>query len=165
MQLQKTALSNALTVAANLKSFLARICRRFTAKESSIPKDEWQAGIDYNEKRFDALVGEIERQITLSGLGFLFWERFKLDYPEELFKDETDPSQKLNKLLEQGIGHHGLEKLRSIAGLLLKSPHVRGIPNSCDNQPRSRAWIKPLSAEEARCISRGLQSPSASSQT
>ena len=27
---------------------------------------------------------------------------------------------------------------------------LAGPPNSCDNQPRSRAWIKLLSAEEAR---------------
>ncbi len=119
-------------------------------KECSIPKDEWQSGIDYNERRFDALIEEIDGQVTLSGLGFLFWERFKLDFPEELLKDETNPLQKPNKLLEQGIAHHGLEKLRPIAASLLKSPYVRGIPNSCNNQGRSSAWIKPLSTEEAR---------------
>ena len=119
-------------------------------KECSIPKDEWLAGIDYNERRFDALIEEIDGQVTLSGLGFLFWERFKLDYPEELLKDETDPSQKPNKLLEQGTGHHGLEKLKPIAARLLQSPYVRGIPNSCDNQPKSKTWVKHLSAEEAR---------------
>jgi putative CRISPR-associated protein (TIGR02619 family) len=119
-------------------------------KETSIQKDEWQAGIDFNDRRFDALIEETRGQVTLSGLGLLFWERFKLDYPEELLRDETDPSEKLNKIIERGIGHHGLEKLRPIAERLIRSPYVRGIPNSCDNQPKSRTWIKPLLAEEAQ---------------
>ncbi len=119
-------------------------------KESSIPKAEWQTGIDFNDRRFDALIEEINGQVTLSGLGLLFWERFKLDYPEELCRDETDPSRKLNRLLDQAVSHHGLEKLRPIAASLLKSSFVRGIPNSCDNQPNSKTWIKALSPEEAR---------------
>lgn len=119
-------------------------------KECSIPKTEWQTGIDFNDRRFDALVEEIYGQITLSGLGFLFWERFKLDYPEELLKDDTDPSQKPNKLMEQKTGHHGLEKIRPIAVSLLNSPYVRGILNSCENQPKSQIWIKPLAPDEAR---------------
>lgn len=119
-------------------------------KETSISKTEWHRGIDFNDRRFDSLIEEEGGQITLSGLGLLFWERFKLDYPEELFRDETDPSDKPNKLLDQGTSHHGLEKIRPIAARLLRSPYVRGIPNSCNNQPQSREWIKPLSAEESQ---------------
>lgn len=118
-------------------------------KETSISKTEWQEGIDFKDRRFDSIIEEIDGQVTLSGIGFLFWERFKIDYPEELFRDETDPSEKPNKLLEQGVSHHGLEKIRPLAARLLKSPYVRGILKSCDNQPKSKSWIKPLSAEEA----------------
>jgi len=94
-------LSNVPVVLNESLLLLAEDKLRKIEKECSIPKDEWQAGIDFSDRRFDALIEEINGQITLSGLGFLFWERFKLDYPEELLKDDTDPSQKLNKLLEQ----------------------------------------------------------------
>lgn len=119
-------------------------------KETSMPKAEWQAGLDFNDRRFDSLIEEIGGQVTFSGLGLLFWERFKMDYPAELLRIETDPLKKPNKLNKQGIGHHGLEKIRPIAEKLTGSPYVKGIPKSCDNQPRSKAWIKPLSVEEPR---------------
>lgn len=118
-------------------------------KETSIPEAEWRAGIDFNDRRFESLIEKINGQVTFSGLGLLFWERFKFDYPEELLRDETDPLEKPNKLLERKTSHHGLEKIKPIADRLIKSPYVRGILNSCDYQPGSRVWIKPLSAEEA----------------
>ncbi len=119
-------------------------------KETSIRREEWQKGIDFNDRRFDGLIEEDGGQVTLSGFGLLFWERFKWDYPEELIRDETDPSEKPNKLIEPGIQHHGLEKIRFIATKLLNSQYVRGVPNSCDNQPNSKIWIRALSAEEAQ---------------
>lgn len=127
-------------------------------KDSSISCEDWQEGLDYNDRRFDSLIEVLEGEITLSGLGLLFWERFKIDYPEELFREVTTPESKFNKLLDQGIGHHGLEKLKPIAAALLQSPFVKGIPNSCENQPKSRSWIKALSSEEAK---RHLQHSSA----
>lgn len=119
-------------------------------KNSAISKEDWQAGIDYNDRRFDALVEEFDGQVTLSGIGFLFWERFKLDYPEELIRDNTDPYLKNNKLNEQGIAHHGIEKIKPLADKMLLSPYVKSILKSCDNQPKSKAWIKALTTEESK---------------
>lgn len=119
-------------------------------KESAILQEEWQSGIDYNDRQFDSLIEEDAGQVTLSGIGLLFWERFKLDYPEELIRDDTDPSRKPNKLNEQGLAHHGLEKLKPLAAKLLQSYYVRSILNSCDNQPNSKIWIKALAVEEAK---------------
>lgn len=119
-------------------------------KESAITKADWQAGLDYYDRRFDSLIEEDASQVTLSGIGFLFWERFKLDYPEELLRDDNSPSCKPNKLNEQGIAHHGLEKLKPLAAKLLQSPYVKSIPNSCEDHPKSKSWIKALTAEEAK---------------
>ena len=119
-------------------------------QETAIPKNEWQLGIDYNDRRFDCLVEESGGQITISGIGFLFWERFKQDYPADLPRDERTPSEKINKLIDQGVGHHGIEKIRPIAVKLLHSPFVKAIPKSCDHQPNSKDWIKPLSQQDSR---------------
>lgn len=119
-------------------------------KRTFITNEEWRSGIDYNDRRYDCLVEEIDGLITLSGIGLLFWERFKKDYPEDLEKDETPFSEKKNKLTEQGIHHHGLNKIKLIADKMLLSPYVRSIPNTCDHQPNSRRWIQPLESEEAK---------------
>jgi len=118
-------------------------------KESYISKDEWQSGIDWNDRRFDCLVEEIDGNTTLSGVGILFWERFKVDYPEDLIMDDTLPSEKKNKLSEQGIDHHGLRDIKLIASKLLSSPYVKSIPNSCEYQPNSKQWIRALKPDEA----------------
>ncbi|MBU1055686.1 MAG: putative CRISPR-associated protein [Proteobacteria bacterium] len=119
-------------------------------KETSIPIKEWQGGVDYNERRFDCLVEIDNGQVTLSGIGFLFWERFKQDYPKELERDLRLVSEKENKLLAQGIDHHGLDRIKPIARELLESPFVCGVPNSCNNQPKSRVSIKALAPLEAK---------------
>ena len=118
-------------------------------KESAISKGEWLSGLDYYDRRFDSLIEEYGGQVTLSGIGLLFWERFKRDYPEELARDEAELSDKPNKLNERGVTHHGIEKLKPLALKLLQSPFIKSIPNSCDNQPSSKAWIKALTSEEA----------------
>ncbi len=119
-------------------------------RETSIEITEWQKGIDFNDRRFDVLIEKTEGKVTLSGLGLIFWQRFKLDYPEELERYNTDPLEKPNKLKEQGITHHGLHKIRPIADRLISSPFVKGILGSCDYQPKSKEWIKALSLEEAK---------------
>jgi putative CRISPR-associated protein (TIGR02619 family) len=119
-------------------------------QETAIPKNEWQVGIDYHDHRFDCLIEESGDQITLSGIGFLFWERFKQDYPIDLLRDDRNPSEKINKLLDQGVDHHGVEKIRPIAIKLLRSPYVKAIPKSCDNQPNSKDWIKALYPQESK---------------
>jgi len=118
--------------------------------ETSIKKAEWQKGIDFHDRRFDVLIEETKGEVTLSGLGLIIWERFKLDYPVELERDNTDPLEKPNKLKEQGIAHHGLHKIKPLADRLLSSPFVKGVLGSCDYQPKSKEWIKALSLEEAK---------------
>lgn len=119
-------------------------------EETSITTKEWQDGIDYNDRKFDCLV-EIENgMVTLSGIGLLFWERFRKDYPKELERDLRPASEKDNKLLSQGIDHHGIERIKSIASKLLQSPFVRSVPNSCDHQPKSRIWVKALKPAEVK---------------
>lgn len=119
-------------------------------QETAISKNEWQLGIDYHDRRFDCFIEESGGQITLSGIGILFWERFKKDYPADLLRDEHHPSEKINKLIYQGVDHHGIEKIRPIAVRLLQSPYVKAIPKSCNNQPNSKDWIKPLSQQESK---------------
>lgn len=123
---------------------------RIIEKESAISKEDWQAGIDYNDRRFDSLIEENAGQITMSSIGLLFWERFKRDYPEELIRDNTDPYLKYNKLNEQGVAHHGVEKNKPLAAKLLLSPYVKSIPNSCNHKSKSKLWIRALTTEEAQ---------------
>jgi len=118
--------------------------------ESSISKEEWMKGLDYYDKRFESLIEEQGKEITLSGIGLIFWEKFKLDYPDDLERDYLDASQKENKLRQQGVPHHGLDRLFKIANRLLSSRFVRGIPKSCNYQPHAKDWIKPLKPEEAK---------------
>ncbi|MGB5156449.1 putative CRISPR-associated protein [Desulfobacterium sp. N47] len=118
--------------------------------ETSIPMKEWQEGIDYNDRRFDCFVEVDNGQITMSGIGLLFWERFKKDYPKELERDLRPVSEKENKLLAQGIDHHGLERIKPIARELLQSPFVCGVPNSCNNYPKSKAFIRALTPVQAK---------------
>lgn len=92
--------------------------------ETAISISEWQEGIDYHDHRFDCFV-------------------------EELLRDERPASEKYNKLLRQGVEHHGLAKIKPIANKLLHSPFVKSVPNSCDNQSKSKVWIKSLTATEA----------------
>lgn len=117
--------------------------------QSSISKEEWMKGLDYHDRRFDSLIEEQEKEITLSGIGLIFWEKFKLDYPGDLERDDRSAGQKENKLHQQGISHHGRDRLIKIADRLLPSPFVHGIPNSCDYQPHTKEWIRPLKSTEA----------------
>ncbi len=118
--------------------------------DSCITSTEWRSGLDFHDRRFDCLV-EIEGdKVTISGLGLILWERFKRDFPEDLIRDDKQAFEKENKLRQQGIAHHGLARIKPIANRLLSSPYVRGIPNSCNNQPKSPTWVKPLNATEAK---------------
>lgn len=119
--------------------------------ETSISIAEWREGIDYHDHRFDSFVEEVaDDQVTLSGIGFLLWERFRKDYPQELERDLRSASEKENKLEAQGTTHHGNERIRPIAKKLLESVFVKGVPNSCDNQNKSRVHVKVLSRVEAK---------------
>ncbi|MDK9719452.1 MAG: putative CRISPR-associated protein [Trichlorobacter sp.] len=53
-----------------------------------IGKQEWQRGIAFNDSRFATLVEEIDGKLTMSGIGQLLWEKFKVDFPETL-RDEV----------------------------------------------------------------------------
>ncbi len=118
--------------------------------ETSIPLRDWQDGIDYHDHRFDCLIEEDRGQVTLSGIGLLFWERFKKDFPEALMRDSRPASEKKNRLLTQGINHHGIKKIIKIANKLLQSPYVKGVPNSCEDQPGRKSWVTPLTSVEAK---------------
>lgn len=118
--------------------------------ESSISKEEWMEGLDYYDRRFDSLIEEQEKEITLSGIGLIFWERFKSNYPEDLERDNRPANQKENKLLQIGVSHHGIDRLLKIADRLLISPFVHGIPNSCNYQRYAKKWVKPLSSSRAK---------------
>jgi len=117
-------------------------------EETAIPIQEWQDGIDYNDHRFDSLVETENGHVTLSGIGLLFWEKFKQNFPPELDRDLRTASEKDNKLLSQRIAHHGLERIKPIADKLLRHVYVKGVPKSCDNQSKSKTWIKSLSPME-----------------
>lgn len=119
-------------------------------KETAISKEEWQSGIDYHDHRLDCFVDDIDGSITISGVGFLFWERFKQDYPEDLLRDDRLVIEKFNKLRDQGVGHHGASRLLQLSEKFLQSPYVQSIPNSCNNQPKAKHWITALKSEEAK---------------
>ncbi|OKY76860.1 MAG: hypothetical protein BM485_02010 [Desulfobulbaceae bacterium DB1] len=121
---------------------------RFIERESSIPVADWKQGIAFYDRRFDILVEESDDQVTLSGLGFLFWEKFKADYPEDLLRTDMPPKGK--KINLGAIGHHGQSRLKNIADKLVLSPFVAEVLNSCDFQPKSRKWVKSLSRVECR---------------
>lgn len=53
-------------------------------KESCISKRAWQKGIEFGESRFDCLVEEIDGKITMSSIGHLMWEKFKMDFSAEV---------------------------------------------------------------------------------
>jgi len=121
-------------------------------KETCISKDEWQDGIDYNDHRFDCLVEEEKGYVTLSGIGLLFWERFKRDYPDDLLRDLTPPYEKVNGLKrqkKQGSSHHGIDRLIPLSEKVLQSPFVKSVLRSCRYQPHSKRWVNALSKEKA----------------
>jgi|GEM_PF-1986335 len=118
--------------------------------ETAISARDWQDGIDYHDRRFDCLIELDNDQVTLSGIGHFFWEKFKRDYPVELERDYRPASEKENKLLGHGKKHHGLERIKPIAEKLLHSLFVRSVPNSCENQPHSKTWVKALTPVEAK---------------
>ncbi|RKX67607.1 MAG: hypothetical protein DRP41_00950 [Thermodesulfobacteriota bacterium] len=113
-------------------------------KETAISKEEWQKGIDYNDHRFDCLIEEENAHVTLSGIGFLFWERFKIDYPEDLPRDNTLPYKKPNRLKTQKKAHHGRDRIMHLADKVLQSPFVKDVLKSCEYQPKKNRWVTPL---------------------
>lgn len=117
-------------------------------QESSISLADWKQGMNFYDHRIGVLVEEIDDQITLSGLGFLFWEKFKKDYPEDLLRTDVTPGSKKINLGSQD--HHGKSRLRKIAENLIHSPFIREVINSCNFQPQSRKWVKSLSKAECR---------------
>lgn len=119
-------------------------------KDTSIQISEWREGIDYHDRRFESLVEIDGSDVTLSGIGVLFWEKFKKDYPPDLARDLCPASEKENKLLHSGVTHHGVEKIKPLAEKLLKSVFVAAILNSCNNQPARKTWIKALIPAEAK---------------
>lgn len=119
-------------------------------KETYILKEEWQSGIDYHDRRFDCFVEENDGRITLSGVGLLFWERFKRDYPEDLDRVDTPANKKSNRLLTQGVEHHGINRLLQISEKLLQSPYVKSVLGSCNNQPNEKKWVRALKGEEVK---------------
>jgi putative CRISPR-associated protein (TIGR02619 family) len=119
-------------------------------EQTEISLKEWQEGIDNHDNRFDCCIEEENGHVTLSGIGLLFWERFKKDFPASLKRDNRVAFEKENKLFKLGVSHHGIEKLIPISKKLLGSPFVKSVPDSCNNQPKSKAWVKPLTPEEAK---------------
>ncbi len=122
---------------------------RLIEKETAISKEQWQKGIDYNDHRLDCLIEEENGYVTLSGIGFLFWERFKRDYPEDLPRDDTPPYEKPNGLKKQRKVHHGIDRIRHLADKVLQSPFVKGVLKSCEYQPKTKKWVTPLTSKAA----------------
>ncbi len=138
-------------------------------QQTTITIHEWNKGNDSLDHRLDTLI-EMDgssRNVTMSGLGLLLWERFKIDYPPGLVRTDVNPrnkpirldsllsdnraiQEKKNKLESVGVVHHGTKKLSRLADRLLVSPYVSEIVNSCEFQPESKRWIKPLSPSEAK---------------
>lgn len=119
-------------------------------EETYISEEEWQRGIDYHDRRFDCLVEFENGEVTQSGIGLLFWERFKKDYPAELERDVRPASEKENKLSSQGIKHHGTDKIKSIADKLLQSPYVKGVLKSCNFEPQAKKPVRALLPQQAK---------------
>lgn len=116
--------------------------------ETAISIDEWKKDLDFYDRRFDCFIEIHGNEVTLSGIGILFWERFKQDFPKDLVRDNTPPNVKSNKLRNLGISHHGINRILSISNRLVESPYVKSVINSCENMPFSKEWIKPLKKEE-----------------
>jgi hypothetical protein len=137
-------------------------------KESFIKKTTWEKGLDYNLlQRADSLIEEFDGSITLSGLGLLVWERFKVDYPLGLLRDDTPArikplkldlledlrkkAEKDNKVKEAKLIHHGHEKILKEADRLLASRFVSAVLNGCDFQKKTnRSEIKALNEGQAK---------------
>jgi putative CRISPR-associated protein (TIGR02619 family) len=127
-------------------------------KESFIKKATWEKGLDYNLlQRADSLIEEIEGSITLSGLGLLVWERFKMDYPLGLLRDDTPArikplkldlledlrkkAEKSNKVKETKMIHHGHKEILAEANSLLGSPFVRAVLNGCNYKGKIKKTV------------------------
>ena len=119
-------------------------------EEGAIPKQEWNMGIDYNDRSYDCLIEEDDHYITLSGIGELFFGKFKHDYPEKLERDNTPAEKKPDKLNSIGISHHGFNRIKPIAEKLKKSPYIKSIINGCDNCPKEKKAVRQLSHLETK---------------
>lgn len=136
--------------------------------ESAICKSDWKKGIDYQTlQRAESLIEEIDNGITLSGLGLMVWERFKLDYPLyltrdmspprskyfniELIEDSTEKSVKPNAVEVTSLTHHGHEKISKVANRVLASPFISAVLHGCDYQRKTtKTEVKALNDHEAK---------------
>ena len=133
--------------------------------DSYIERNEWQRGIKYADSRHDSLVEEVEGKITMSGVGLLLWERFKVDYPDSLIRDYTPPEDKkvnIYELIEVDIPpdekhsklgalpHHGRDIVKRLAKRIITSKYVVSILNSCSYQPHSKEAVRALNSDESK---------------
>jgi len=124
------------------ESKLARI-----DKLSEITREEWNDGVPFEtQQRLSWLVEEASSgSVTISPIGFLFYEKFKTDYPPELPRDRTPPEDKPINLGK--IEHHGRDTLTPFAKKLCASPYVKEILNSIPYSPKLKDPIKNCGAD------------------
>lgn len=118
-------------------SFISQNYELFVEIESNtaIQENEISQSI-INNTFFNVFFIRENNQITTSFLGDIFWDRYKKNNQPTLVKSKYQPQQKRVDL--GNVEHHGKEKLKEIAEILVKSPYVESILNSTDNQPHRR---------------------------
>lgn len=114
-------------------------------QETDIPKTDWEAGLSFHKLgRYAALIEQSRPgYVTLSGLGLLFYEKFKLDFPPSLTFDPTPPQCKPIHL----PSHHGQDILYAFVLRLVQSPYVKGVITSLNYSPHQRDPIKQCYAD------------------
>jgi len=110
--------------------------------DTQITLDEWRDGIAYESgQKYDSLIEEENGHVTMSAIGLLFYEKFKIDYPPELERDFTAPNEKPIKLRDD----HGKDILFAFAKRLVNSPFIKEIINSLPFNPKQTNPIKKCS--------------------
>lgn len=114
---------------------------------SEISREEWNDGVPFEQrKKLSWLIEEASAGfVTISPVGFLFYEKFKTDYPPDLLRDATPPEDKPINLGK--IEHHGTDSLTPFAKKLCASPYVREILNSIPYSAKLKDPIKNCGAD------------------
>ena len=111
-------------------------------EQSEISVGDWNEGVPFERRvKLSWLVEESNPGfVSISPVGFLFYEKFKVEYPPELVRDATLPEDKPINLGR--IEHHGRDTLMAFAKKLVQHPFVREIEKSLPYDPRLKEPIK-----------------------
>ena len=109
-------------------------------KETEIKREIWEEGIPFEKRgRYASLIQESRPgYVTMSEICFIFYGKFKIDYPPELERDNTPHEKKRIRLRDD----HGKDTLMDFAKRITLSPFVREVVNSLPYNPGQTEPIK-----------------------